>query len=66
MRIARAEIFGPAKPTSEAGRVMVNLPTAGVDDHVPLGSRKGSRCGPGEQGCAREFYATAGTSRVFA
>ena len=37
--------------------VMVNLPTAGVDYHVPFGGRKGSSYGPREQGrYAREFY----------
>ena len=42
---------------SEAGMVMVNLPTAGVDFHVPFGGRKGSSCGPREQGqYAKEFY----------
>ena len=31
---------------SKAGMVMVNLPTAGVDYHVPFGGRKGSSYGP--------------------
>ena len=35
---------------AEAGMVMVNLPTAGVDYHVPFGGRKGSSYGPKEQG----------------
>ena len=40
-----------------AGLVMVNLPTAGVDYHVPFGGMKGSSYGPREQGAhAREFY----------
>jgi aldehyde dehydrogenase (NAD+) len=52
---------------SEAGMVMVNLPTAGVDYHVPFGGRKGSSYGPREQGAyAREFYTTVKTSYVFA
>ena len=34
--------------------VMVNLPTAGVDYHVPFGGRKGSSYGPREQGALRE------------
>ncbi len=38
------------KRNSEAGMVMVNLPTAGVDYHVPFGGRKGSSYGPREQG----------------
>lgn len=47
------------KRNSEAGMVMVNLPTAGVDYHVPFGGRKGSSYGPREQGSyAREFYTT--------
>ena len=47
----------------EAGMVMVNLPTAGVDYHVPFGGRKASSCGPREQGQhAVEFYTTVKTS----
>ncbi len=38
------------KRNAEAGMVMVNLPTAGVDYHVPFGGRKGSSFGPREQG----------------
>ena len=34
----------------QAGLVMVNLPTAGVDFHVPFGGTKGSSSGPREQG----------------
>jgi aldehyde dehydrogenase (NAD+) len=48
---------------AEAGMVMVNLPTAGVDYHVPFGGRKGSSYGPREQGSyAAEFYTTVKTS----
>ena len=48
---------------SEAGMVMVNLPTAGVDYHVPFGGRKGSSYGAREQGSyAREFYTTVKTA----
>lgn len=48
---------------SKAGMVMVNLPTAGVDYHVPFGGRKGSSYGPREQGgYAREFYTIVKTS----
>jgi alpha-ketoglutaric semialdehyde dehydrogenase len=51
------------KRHSEAGMVMVNLPTAGVDYHVPFGGRKGSSYGPREQGAyAREFYTVVKTS----
>ncbi|MFJ3056685.1 aldehyde dehydrogenase family protein [Herbaspirillum sp. NPDC087042] len=47
----------------QAGMVMVNAPTAGVDPHVPFGGRKGSSYGPREQGRhAAEFYTTLKTS----
>jgi acyl-CoA reductase-like NAD-dependent aldehyde dehydrogenase len=47
--------------------VMVNLPTAGVDYHVPFGGRKGSSYGPREQGrYAAEFYTTVKTGYVMA
>jgi alpha-ketoglutaric semialdehyde dehydrogenase len=50
------------KEHAEAGMVMVNLPTAGVDYHVPFGGRKGSSYGPREQGrYAVEFYTTVKT-----
>lgn len=53
------------KRNSDAGMVMVNLPTAGVDYHVPFGGRKGSSYGPREQGrYAHEFYTTVKTSYV--
>jgi aldehyde dehydrogenase (NAD+) len=48
---------------AEAGMVMINLPTAGVDYHVPFGGRKGSSYGPREQGrSAVEFYTTVKTT----
>jgi acyl-CoA reductase-like NAD-dependent aldehyde dehydrogenase len=48
---------------SQAGMVMVNLPTAGVDYHVPFGGTKGSSYGSREQGSyAREFYTTVKTA----
>lgn len=48
---------------AEAGMVMVNLPTAGVDFHVPFGGRKGSSFGPREQGrYAAEFFTTLKTA----
>jgi len=51
------------KRNSQAGMVMVNLPTAGVDYHVPFGGRKGSSYGPREQGrYAAEFYTIVKTS----
>ncbi len=47
----------------EAGMVMVNVPTAGVDYHVPFGGRKGSSYGSREQGSyAAEFFTTVKTS----
>lgn len=50
------------KRHAQAGMVMVNLPTAGVDFHVPFGGRKGSSYGPREQGrYAAEFYTTVKT-----
>jgi len=50
---------------SQAGMVMVNLPTAGVDYHVPFGGRKGSSYGPREQGrYAAEFFTTVKTAYV--
>jgi acyl-CoA reductase-like NAD-dependent aldehyde dehydrogenase len=50
---------------AEAGMVMVNLPTAGVDYHVPFGGRKGSSYGSREQGrYAVEFYTTVKTAYV--
>ena len=53
------------RKTAEAGMVMVNLPTAGVDYHVPFGGRKGSSYGPREQGrYAVEFYTTVKTSYI--
>ena len=51
------------KRHAQAGMVMVNLPTAGVDYHVPFGGRKGSSYGPREQGSyAREFYTAVKTA----
>jgi aldehyde dehydrogenase (NAD+) len=46
--------------------VMVNVPTAGVDYHVPFGGRKGSSYGPREQGrYAAEFFTTVKTAYTF-
>jgi alpha-ketoglutaric semialdehyde dehydrogenase len=51
------------KRHSQAGMVMVNLPTAGVDYHVPFGGRKSSSYGPREQGrYAQEFFTTVKTA----
>ncbi|HEV7320017.1 MAG TPA: aldehyde dehydrogenase family protein [Ensifer sp.] len=55
------------KRNAEAGMVMVNLPTAGVDFHVPFGGRKGSSHGSREQGrYAAEFYTTVKTAYTLA
>jgi alpha-ketoglutaric semialdehyde dehydrogenase len=49
----------------QAGMVMVNAPTAGVDPHVPFGGRKASSHGPREQGrYAADFYTTVKTSYI--
>ncbi|MGQ0699000.1 MAG: aldehyde dehydrogenase family protein [Panacagrimonas sp.] len=50
---------------AQAGLVMINLPTAGVDYHVPFGGRKASSYGPREQGsAAREFYTAGKTAYI--
>jgi len=62
--LARASHFRRA---SKAGMVMVNLPTAGVDFHVPFGGRGESSYGPREQGtAAEEFFTTSKTAYVWA
>jgi len=54
---------GHFKRHSQSGCVMVNLPTAGTDYHVPFGGRKSSSYGPREQGSsAREFYTIVKTN----
>jgi len=51
------------KRNAEAGMVMVNVPTAGVDFHVPFGGTKGSSYGAKEQGkYAVEFFTTVKTA----
>lgn len=51
---------------AQAGMVMVNLPTAGVDHHVPFGGTKGSSHGPREQGThARDMFTKIKTAYVF-
>jgi aldehyde dehydrogenase (NAD+) len=50
---------------AESGLVMVNLPTAGLDYHVPFGGRKASSYGPREQGSyAKEFYTVVKTAYI--
>ena len=52
--LAKATHF---KRNAKTGCVMVNLPTAGTDYHVPFGGRKNSSYGSREQGSyAVEFY----------
>lgn len=49
----------------EAGLVMVNLATAGIDYHVPFGGHKASSYGPREQGeQAIEFFTRGKTAYV--
>ncbi|MFT6725308.1 MAG: acyl-CoA reductase-like NAD-dependent aldehyde dehydrogenase [Arenicella sp.] len=51
------------KRHSKSGCVMVNLPTAGTDYHVPFGGRKASSYGSREQGkYAEEFYTIVKTN----
>jgi aldehyde dehydrogenase (NAD+) len=53
------------KRNIQSGIAMVNLPSAGVDYHVPFGGRKGSSHGSREQGrYAMEFYTTVKTAYV--
>ena len=62
--LSRAAHF---RAQARAGCVMVNLPTAGTDYHVPFGGRGASSYGPREQGrYAAEFYTTVKTSYVAA
>lgn len=62
--LARASHF---RANMRAGCVMVNLPTAGTDYHVPFGGRGASSFGPREQGTyAAEFYTTVKTAYVAA
>jgi len=52
-----AKLIRDFRRNVRAGMVMVNLPTAGVDYHVPFGGTRGSSYGPREQGFAAvEFY----------
>ena len=52
--LAKARDF---RKKAKAGMVMINLPTAGVDYHVPFGGSRSSSYGAREQGfSAVEFY----------
>jgi len=58
--LAKASHF---RRNANTGCVMINLPTAGTDYHVPFGGRGDSSYGPREQGqYAAEFYTTVKTS----
>lgn len=60
--LSRANHF---RANVRAGCVMVNLPTAGTDYHVPFGGRGASSFGPREQGrYAAEFYTAVKTAYV--
>lgn len=62
--LSRANAF---RQQIKTGCVMVNLPTAGTDYHVPFGGRKHSSYGPREQGrAAAEFYTAVKTSYIHA
>lgn len=58
---------GDFKRNSRAGLVAVNLPTAGIDFHVPFGGRGASSYGPRELGtAARDFYTVTKTRYTLA
>ena len=60
--LARANHF---RRNAQTGCVMVNLPTAGTDYHVPFGGRGDSSYGSREQGqYAVEFFTTVKTSYI--
>jgi len=60
--LARA---GDFRRRAETGVVMVNLPTAGTDYHVPFGGRGDSSYGPREQGqYAVEFFTSTKTAYI--
>ena len=62
--LARATRF---RRQSKSGCVMINLPTAGTDYHVPFGGTRASSYGPREQGRnAIEFYTQIKTSYIHA
>jgi len=55
------------KRNIQSGVAAVNVPTAGVDYHVPFGGTKGSSYGAREQGSyAKEFYTTVKTAYTMA
>jgi len=61
--LARATHF---RRNVRTGCVMVNLPTAGTDYHVPFGGRNNSSFGSREQGSyAAEFYTQVKTAYIY-
>ena len=61
--LARAAHF---RRNAKNGCVMINLPTAGTDYHVPFGGRKNSSYGAREQGrIAAEFYTAVKTAYIY-
>jgi aldehyde dehydrogenase (NAD+) len=60
--LARANHF---RRNADTGCVMVNLPTAGTDYHVPFGGRGDSSYGPREQGqYAVDFFTSTKTAYI--
>ena len=60
--LARASHF---RRNADTGCVMVNLPTAGTDYHVPFGGRGDSSYGPREQGqYAVDFFTSVKTTYI--
>ena len=60
--LARASHF---RRNADTGCVMVNLPTAGTDYHVPFGGRGDSSYGPREQGqYAVDFFTSVKTAYI--
>jgi aldehyde dehydrogenase (NAD+) len=60
--LAKSEYF---KQNIKTGVCTINLPTAGLDYHVPFGGRKASSFGPREQGTyAKDFYSQVKTSYI--
>jgi len=53
------------KHDADIGNIMINLPTAGMDNHVPFGGKKSSSFGPREKSyTASNFFTTTKTAYV--
>ena len=53
------------KHDADIGNVMINLPTAGMDNHVPFGGKKGSSYGSREKSyAAMDFYTSTKTAYI--